>query len=35
MWLKFSQGKYNYDKNFMEVSEYAFNNKISLDNEKK
>ena len=35
MWLKFSQGKYNYDKNFMEVSEYAFNNKICLDNEKK
>jgi len=35
MWLKFSQGKYNYDNNFEEVSNYALNNKISLDNGKK
>ena len=31
MWLKFSQGKYNYDKNFKEVSDYAISNKISLN----
>ena len=31
MWLKFSQGKYNYDKNFTEVSDYAISNKISLN----
>lgn len=29
MWLTFGQEKYNYDDNFMEVSKYAFNNKIS------
>ena len=28
MWLTFGQKKYNYDDNFMEVSEYAKNNKI-------
>lgn len=28
MWLAFGQRKYNYDDNFMEVSKYAFNNKI-------
>lgn len=28
MWLTFGQKKYNYDANFMEVSEYAKNNKI-------
>jgi len=28
MWLTFGQRKYNYDDNFLEVSEYAKNNKI-------
>ena len=28
MWLKFGQTTYPYDKNFMEVSEYALNNDI-------
>ena len=28
MWLKFGQSTYPYDKNFMEVSEYAINNDI-------
>ena len=27
MWIKFGQSKYNYDKNFMAVSNYAYNNK--------
>ncbi len=29
MWLTFGQGKYNYDENFLKVSNYAKNNKIS------
>lgn len=29
MWLKFGQKKYPYDENFMKVSNYAINNKIS------
>lgn len=29
MWLTFSQMKYNYDQNFMNVSNYAIKNKIS------
>ena len=29
MWLKFGQKKYSYDENFMKVSNYAINNKIS------
>jgi len=29
MWLEFSQGKYGYDENFMAVSKYAENHKIS------
>jgi 5'-deoxynucleotidase YfbR-like HD superfamily hydrolase len=29
MWIKFSQLKYNYDKNFMAVSNYALKHKIS------
>ena len=29
MWLKFGQETYSYDKNFMEVSEYAVNNRIT------
>jgi putative hydrolase of HD superfamily len=29
MWLTFSQLKYNYDENFMAVSNYALNHKIS------
>lgn len=28
MWIKYGQGKYGYDKNFMEVSQYAFDNDI-------
>ena len=32
MWLTFGQQKYNYDDNFMKVSEYAKNNKISYSN---
>lgn len=32
MWLKFSQGKYNYDENFTAVSKYVENNKISSYN---
>ena len=31
MWLKFGQGRYNYDKNFMAVSNYAYNNKLETD----
>jgi len=31
MWLKFSQERYNYDKNFMKVSQYAYNNNIKED----
>ena len=31
MWIKFGQGKYNYDKNFMAVSNYAYNNKLETD----
>lgn len=30
MWLTFGQERYNYDDNFMKVSEYAKNNKIKL-----
>ena len=29
MWITFGQKKYPYDSNFMEVSNYAFNNRIS------
>ena len=29
MWLTFSQKSYNYDKNFMDVSNYALKNNIS------
>lgn len=29
MWLTFGQRRYNYDENFLEVSNYAFNNKIT------
>ena len=29
MWLKFGQERYSYDENFMKVSNYAINNKIS------
>jgi len=28
MWIKYGQNRYNYDKNFMEVSQYAFDNDI-------
>lgn len=28
MWLKFGQQKYNYDENFLKVSNYALNNGI-------
>ncbi len=28
MWLKFGQQKYNYDENFLKVSNYALNNEI-------
>ena len=28
MWIKFGQGKYNFDDNFMAVSNYAINNKL-------
>ena len=31
LWLKFSQERYNYDKNFMKVSQYAYNNNIKED----
>ena len=31
MWIKFGQEKYNYDKNFKAVSDYAFNNKLETD----
>ena len=31
MWIKFGQSKYNYDKNFMAVSNYAYNNKLETD----
>lgn len=31
MWIKFGQGKYNYDENFKKVSDYAFNNKLESD----
>ena len=31
MWIKFGQGRYNYDKNFMAVSNYAYNNKLEID----
>ena len=31
MWIKFGQGRYNYDKNFMAVSNYAYNNKLETD----
>lgn len=30
MWLKFGQVKYDYDKNFMNISNYALENKISI-----
>ena len=29
MWLSFGQGKYNYDENFLRISNYAMKNKIS------
>ena len=32
MWLTFGQNKYNYDKNFMEVSNYVINNNIKESN---
>ncbi len=28
MWIRFGQGKYNFDDNFMAVSNYAINNKL-------
>ena len=31
MWIKFGQGKYNFDDNFMAVSNYAFNNKLESE----
>ena len=31
MWIKFGQSKYNYDKNFMAVSNYAYNNKLETN----
>ena len=31
MWLKFGQERYNYDKNFKAVSDYAYNNKLETD----
>ncbi len=31
MWIKFGQGRYNYDKNFKAVSDYAFKNKLETD----
>ena len=31
MWLQFGRGKYNYDKNFTEVSEYAETHAISVN----
>ena len=31
MWLLFGQGKYNYDSNFLAVSNYALKNKIGED----
>ena len=31
MWLTFGQNRYNYDQNFMAVSNYAKNNKINKD----
>ena len=34
MWIKFGQEKYNYDKNFMAVSEYINQNEISISQEK-
>ena len=33
MWLRFSQKKYPYDSNFLEVSNYALNNNISSSKE--
>ena len=30
MWLKIGQERYNYDKNFLDVSNYALNNKINV-----
>lgn len=32
MWMTFGQQRYNYDPNFLEVSNYAINNPISLKN---
>jgi hypothetical protein len=29
MWMTFGQRRYGYDENFMEVSNYAKNNKIN------
>lgn len=31
MWIKFGQERYNYDKNFLAVSNYAYNNKLESD----
>lgn len=31
MWITFGQKRYNYDENFLKVSDYAFNNKILKD----
>lgn len=31
MWMKFSQGRYNYDENFQKVSNYVINNKITKE----
>ena len=31
MWIKFGQERYNYDKNFKAVSDYAYNNLLETD----
>lgn len=28
MWIRYGQERYNYDENFMQVSQYAFDNNI-------
>ena len=30
MWLKFGQATYNYEKSFLEISNYALNNNITI-----
>ncbi len=34
MWMTFGQARYNYDENFLEVSNYALNNPVRLKTEK-